>query len=62
MRKYEIRQEFDGFVFECTASPVEPTQWGYLQSFRLTQLSESDAHRAAIFTRTRENEALEGMY
>jgi hypothetical protein len=62
MRRYEIREEPDGFVFECIAIPHEPTAWGWVHAFRLSQLTEAQAHQVGVFTRMREDEPLEDMY
>ena len=62
MRAYEIRQESDGFVFECIASPHEPMPDGWVYSFRLIRLTEQEAHCAGIFVRMNEDRPLGDLY
>lgn len=62
MRKYEIREEGDGFVFECVADPVEVTKYGWISGIILRQLSEQDAHKAGAFVRLNEDAPMESLY
>lgn len=63
MRHYEIRHVEDaGFESWVRAIPVEPTRWGWMESVVFTQLTEPDAHRAAVFMRTHEDVPLGELY